>query len=98
MWQNVLMPDGSPLGLPGSSFDIREFPGGLTDAQDMFDDLVKGATRDTGSSHPNLFRLPSGGTIGFRPKSKTGAPTIDVNIPGIPIRKIKFVQVNYARP
>jgi hypothetical protein len=29
--------------------------------------------------------------VGLRPVSKSGPPTIDVDIPGIPIKKIKFV-------
>jgi hypothetical protein len=85
------MPGGLPIGQPGSSPDIREVPGGLQDALDMFDELTKGATPVVGSTHPKLFRLPGGGTVGMRPISKTGPPTIDVNIAGIPIRKVKFV-------
>ncbi len=91
MTPDILMPGGSPLGQPGSSPDIREVPGGLNEAYDMFAELTNGATPVTDSTHPNLFRLPGGGTVGLRAVSKAGPPTIDVNIPGIPIRKIKFV-------
>jgi len=91
MARNILMPGGLPLGQPGSSPDIREVSGGLKEAQDMFDDLTKGATPVIGSTHPNLVRLPGGGTVGLRVFSKAGPPTVDVNIPGIPIREIKFI-------
>jgi hypothetical protein len=38
-----------------------------------------------------MVDLPGGGRVGIRAKSKSGKPTIDVDIPGIPIKKIKFV-------
>ncbi|HEX4142880.1 MAG TPA: hypothetical protein VHY91_04960 [Pirellulales bacterium] len=58
----------------------------------MFNDLTKGGTLVARPTHPGqLFRLPGGGMVGMRPISKSGPPTIDVNIPGIPIRKIKFI-------
>jgi hypothetical protein len=34
--------------------------------------------------------LPTGGSVGLRPASKSGPPTIDVNIPGVNIDKFKF--------
>jgi hypothetical protein len=35
--------------------------------------------------------LPNnGGYVGYRPFSKSGPPTIDVNVPGQPIGEIKF--------
>lgn len=34
----------------------------------------------------------SDGLIGLRSVSKSGPPTIDVNIPGIDIKKLKFVE------
>lgn len=90
--QDLLTPGGAPIGQAGSSPDIREIPGGTQDAEDFFDDLTKGGALDTSTTHPRLFRLPAGGTVGYRPVSKrNGPPTIEVNIPGIPIRKIKFV-------
>jgi hypothetical protein len=61
------------------------------DAEDLFNELVKGGTKDTNSTHPRQYNLPGGEQIGFRPKSKSGPPTIDVNATGIPITKIKFV-------
>jgi hypothetical protein len=37
-----------------------------------------------------MIDLPSGGRVGLR-QSTGGVPTIDVDIPGVPIKKIKFV-------
>jgi hypothetical protein len=89
---DVLMPGGKPIGQPGASPDIREVPGGQKEAEDLFNDLTQGGVLDPKSTHPILFRVPGKGTVGYRPVSKNnGPPTIDVNIAGIPIRKIKFV-------
>jgi len=85
------MPKGQPIGTPGSKPSIREMRGGKKAADDLFDDLTDGAKLAKVPSYPGkMFDLPSG-RVGLRPKSKSGAPTIDVDIPGIPIKKIKFV-------
>jgi hypothetical protein len=88
---DILMPGGVPVGVPGTRPGIRELPGGMAAAQDMFDKLKAGGTPDTPPSYPGRrYKLPGGGWVGLRPASKSGPPTIDVNIPGIPIDKIKF--------
>jgi hypothetical protein len=85
------MPGGSPIGQPGTSPDIREVAVEGQNGEAFFDRLTKGGLMDTSTTHPKLFRLPTG-TVGYRGVSKNnGPPTIDVNIPGIPVRKIKFV-------
>jgi hypothetical protein len=67
-------------------------PGGEQEAEDMFDDLIVGAVCDTPPGYPGQrYKLPGGGHVGYRPVSKSGPPTIDINITGIPIKKIKFV-------
>ena len=38
-----------------------------------------------------MFDLPNGGRVGLRSTSGSGEPTIDVDIPGIAIKKLKFV-------
>jgi hypothetical protein len=89
--EDLLMPGGAPIGQPGASPDIREVPGGRRNAADFFDELSAGGVLDSSTTHPRLIRLPAG-TVGYRPVSRNnGPPTIDVNISGIPIRKIKFV-------
>jgi hypothetical protein len=87
----VLQPGGHPIGVAGSDPTIREVLGGVTAATDLFNELTQGGRDITPSGHPGkLVELPTGGIVGYRPMSKSGPPTIDVNIPGIPIRKIKF--------
>jgi hypothetical protein len=85
--EDILMPGGNPIGVkatgPRASARLREVAGG----KDI-----------TPSGYPGkLIELPSGrGTIGYRPASKSGPPTIDVDVVDtagqpIPIEKIKFV-------
>ena len=76
----------------GSKASIREVPGGQKAANDLFDDLAAGGTAATAPTYPGkMIDLPGGGRVGLRPKSKSGEPTIDIDISGIPIKKIKFV-------
>ena len=45
----------------------------------------------TPTGHPGkLVRLPDGGFEGIRGASKSGPLTVDLNISGITVRKIKF--------
>jgi hypothetical protein len=89
---DLLKPGGTRLGTPGSRPEVREVLGGLIDAQDFFDELTDGGTDVTPPGYPGILkRLPGGGYAGLRPASKSGPPTIDVDIPGIDIDKIKFL-------
>ena len=89
---DILIPNGKPLGTDGSKPSIREIPGGQKEADDFFDDLSAGGKPVTQPTYPGkMVDLPGGGRVGLRPNSKSGKPTIDVDIPGIPIKKIKFV-------
>ena len=89
--QDLLMPQGKPIGTKGNKGSIREVPGGQTAADDLFDDLTVGGKPVIVPAYPGkMVDLPSGGRVGLRPKSKSGEPTIDVDIPGNPIKKIKF--------
>ncbi len=90
---NVLKPDGKLIGRAGSSLTIREVPGGTREAQALAKKLASGGTKvkelPGGGS---VYKLPEGGYVTYRPKSKSGPPTINVNIPGhTDIDKIKFV-------
>jgi len=87
-----LLPNGKPIGTKGSKASIREVPGGQNEAEDLFNGLTIGGKPATVPTYPGkIVDLPGGGRVGLRLKSKSGAPTIDVDIPGIPIKKIKFV-------
>jgi hypothetical protein len=89
---DLLIPNGFPVGSEGSRPSIREVPGGLEAAQDLFDDLAVGGRPVNVPTYPGkMVDLPGGGRVGLRPSSKSGEPTIDVDIRGIPIKKIKFV-------
>ena len=89
---DILMFGGRPIGTPGSRPTVREVPGGLPEAQNMFDDLAQGGTPITRPGYPGTaVQPPEGGFIGLRPVSGSGGPAIDVNVPGIPeIEKIHF--------
>ncbi|HEY7156740.1 MAG TPA: hypothetical protein VH575_22415 [Gemmataceae bacterium] len=90
--QDLLMPGGKPIGTKGSKASIREVPGGPKAAEDFFDNLAAGGNPVTVPTYPGrMVDLPGGGRVGLRLKSKSGRPTIDVDIPDIPITKIKFV-------
>jgi hypothetical protein len=90
--QDLLMPNGKPIRTKGSKASIREVPGGQEAAEDLFDELTAGGKPVTVPAYPGkMVDLAGGGRAGLRAKSKSGEPTIDVDIPGIPIKKIKFV-------
>jgi hypothetical protein len=60
-------------------------------ANDLFNELTEGGKDIAPPGYPGtLVQLPGGGIVGLRPTSKSGPPTIDVNIPGISVRKVKF--------
>jgi len=66
--------------------------GGLPEAQKLFDELIAGGTKVTGSNYPGtLVRFPDGTTVGLRAVSKSGPPTLDVSLPGQPIMKFKYL-------
>lgn len=96
------MPGGNPIGVKGTgpraSARLREVAGGRTEAERIFQELTQGGKDITPPGYPGkLIELPSGrGSIGYRPASKSGPPTIDVNAVDaagrpIPIEKIKFI-------
>jgi hypothetical protein len=96
------MPGGRPLGVKASgkraSARLREVPGGQTEAEQLFQELTQGGTDITPSGYVGtLIALPNGrGTVGYRPASKSGPPTVDVNVTDasgklLPISKIKFL-------
>jgi hypothetical protein len=90
--EEALRPGGRLIGSEGTSSQVRIMKGGLSEARRLFDQLSAGGTALTETTYPGtLVRLPTGGTVGLRPVSTSGPPTIDVRIPGIGIREIKFV-------
>jgi hypothetical protein len=104
---DILMPGGKAIGVKGTgpraSARLREVRGGQAQAERLFNELSEGGTDITPAGYPGtLIELPDGrGRIGYRPASKSGPPTIDVNAVDaagrpIPIEKIKFVDCGEA--
>lgn len=87
-----LMPGGASIGLSGSSARIRELPGGLPAARALFEYLRTGGQAIEGRDLEGLLvRLPgNAGFITFRTTSGSNSPAIDVNVPGIPFKRIHF--------
>lgn len=87
------MPGGQQVGRPGASSGIRRVDGGLPEAQKMFEKLAAGGKDVTPPGYPGqLVERPNGGRVGLRPVSSSAdkSPSLDVNIPGIPVKKIHF--------
>ncbi|MDT7953565.1 MAG: hypothetical protein RQ966_18855 [Acetobacteraceae bacterium] len=90
---DVLKPGGQNVGEPGNSSGVRVLPGGQEGAQGLFDRLTKGKGGEniTPPDHAGqVVRLPDGSIIGIRPRSRSGPPTIDIKIPGLGVRELKF--------
>lgn len=59
----------------------------------MFDELTLGGKDIAPPGYPGkLIELPNGSKCGLRPVSSSAdkSPSIDINIPGIPVKKIHF--------
>lgn len=90
---DLLKPGGQNVGERGDNSKIRILPGELDEARELFDRLTKGKSGMdvTSLERPGqVIRLPNGSYIGLRPKSKSGPPTIDVNVAGTGVRELKF--------
>ena len=88
---DVLKPGGQNVGAPGENSGVRVLPGGENESRELFDRLTKGGTDITRPGHiGKVIRMPDGSVISYRPRSRSGPPTIDVNVPGLNIRKLKF--------
>jgi hypothetical protein len=83
----ILRPDGKPIGRSGESPGIREVST-REELKDLFEQLRIHGT-PTSSRYPGTgFDLPGGGFIGLR-ESRQHGPTLDINIPGLrDVRKI----------
>lgn len=92
--EELLKPGGRLVGTEGSSSSIRLLPGGKNAAEDFFLNLAKSGKDVTPKGFSGMVvELPNGsGIVKYRPTSTSGPPTIDVAIPGIGIREIKFLK------
>ncbi len=90
---DLLQPGGNPIGTAGSDESIREVTGNLSDAQQLFDELSQGGRIVESTSKLTRVELPDGGYVQLRTvmsNSPNTVATIDVNIPGVDISKVKF--------
>ena len=87
---SLLAPGGSWLGRAGSP-GIREVQGDASAARKLFEQLSTGGDVVRSAPGHTLVQLGDDAYVGFRTTSKSGPPTIDVNIPGVEIEKIKFL-------
>jgi hypothetical protein len=93
----MLAPGGKPVGTAGGSRTARELPGGTHAAEKMFKELTKGGKVLTPSDLAGrggiLYKMPDGSHITYRPASRSGPPTIDINVPSLRniIEKLKFL-------
>ena len=94
--EGTLLGSLETVGRPGRAKNVREVVGNEEDALLLFRELTQGLEV---RPHPNpnipgglMADLPDGGTVGYRPFSDSGPPTIDINnVPGLQRRlKIKF--------
>lgn len=88
----ILRPGGKLIGEAGSGPSIRIVRGGKAEAEELFRRLAEGGEPVAGTTYPGTrVRLPGGGFIGLRLVSTSGPITIDVEIAGLGIDKIKFI-------
>ena len=88
---DVLKPGGKNVGAPGDNSKVRVLPGGEDGARELFDRLTKGGTDVTPPTYPGKFvQMPDGSRFGYREKSTSGPPTIDVEAEGVGREKLKF--------
>jgi len=91
--EDVLRPEGTWVGNAGQNGRIRVVTGGLAEAESMFSKLAQGGTIVDQNIKLVRVELPSGGFVQLRTemsKSPGVVATIDVDIPGISIKKVKF--------
>jgi hypothetical protein len=86
-----LMPGGVPIGRSGNSARVREFPGGAEAAKNLFDYLRVGGSVRRSDANISVFKLPSdAGFITLRAQSRSLGPAVEINVPGIPFKRIHF--------
>jgi len=96
----LLEPDGSLLGvLPRRGSKVRRVYGGQKEAEALFGRLAK-LGRDTRiKTYPGKrVELPGCGYAGYREVSKSGEPTIDVDVNIEVMGNVKFKFVGSAGP
>ncbi|KPK33716.1 MAG: hypothetical protein AMS24_00075 [Chlamydiae bacterium SM23_39] len=93
---NIIKPNGKWIGKAGTKPYIRLFEGSQKESIKIFNKLTKNAKLINDNSYSGkMYLLQDGTVIGFRPLSKSGAPTIDIKLPDIKDNiKLKFLEKN----
>lgn len=87
-----VMPNGRPIGKPGRGYRVRELTGGPKEASQLFEYLSVGGETHRSESNLMITRLPDKSNfITYRPKSTSGPPAIDINVPDIGYMRLHFV-------
>ncbi len=89
----ILNPNGEPIGESGMRPEVRVVKGDETDAEELFKKLTEGGTPEQRAGYPGKgVKLPNGDWIGYREasESKSGSPTIDLDVKGIDFDKIHY--------
>lgn len=93
--KELLQPDGSLIG-ESTGKKVREVEGSEEDAQQLYEKLSRlGEDAPRPSYYGDRVEIPRLGNVGFRRRSKSGPPTIDVNVNIEGLRdgvKFKFVE------
>ncbi|MEM7048667.1 MAG: RHS repeat-associated core domain-containing protein [Acidobacteriota bacterium] len=90
----IVRPAGRLIGVAGSSKKIRFLPGGEKAAQKLFGRLSRGGSVVSRGPGRVTVKLAPGATVSYRAKSRSasGHSTINLDLPGLKVRKIKFLE------
>jgi hypothetical protein len=93
----LLKPDGEPLGeLPRARSKVRRVQAGAREAQQLFQRLAQlGHDAPIPTYFGSRVHIPGVGIVGYRPVSKSGEPTVDVNVSIEGLENVKF---KFMRP
>jgi SPP1 gp7 family putative phage head morphogenesis protein len=90
---DILRPEGEYVGTRGTGRNIRVAQGGEDAAREMFGRFSEMGAPLASPAYPGtLILLPEVGVVGYRPPEGSKPATIDVNIRGVRIKEIKFVE------
>lgn len=91
--ENILRPGGEYIGVQGTGRGIRVVRGGEGAAEEMFERILEvGESFRSSTYGGTLVRLSEVGFVGYRPPEESKPATLDVNIAGMRIKEIKFVE------
>ncbi len=89
--KDILAPGGKPIGKQGDRKEVRIEKGGDKGARELYEKLSKDGTPHTPKNYPGEGKkLPNGDWVGYRKSSKSGSPTVDVNVNGVDFNKVHF--------